>query len=428
MTRTRFRWFIVSLLFTITIINYIDRSAIAYALNDMSQFFAFNPQDAGLIMGVFGIGYFISTFLGGIAVDRYGSHRVLFLSVLIWSLAIGWTGLVQGFIGLYLARMMLGLAEGPNFPAMTRAVGDWLSVRERATALSYSLMAVPLALAIGAPIVSQLIVHFGWRGMFIALSMLGLLWLPLWWKFFRDLPGESARVNAAELSYINDDSKSDCSISAAEKQQERRNVKGLWKFLLSNPTLLVNNWAFFVFGYFLFFFMSWLPDFLLKQYHLNLTQVGLFSIMPWLLAAVMLWGMGYVSDWILQTTKNPRWSRSYPIAISQLLAALCIVPLILWHEIVFSMIFISLAVAFSMSANAMFYAINVDIAKERAGTALGIMDTFFALAGFLAPVITGWLIYITGSFRMGFLVLITLALSSVILVLLFHHPEREKVL
>ncbi|MGH8127086.1 MAG: MFS transporter, partial [Gammaproteobacteria bacterium] len=154
MRASHFRWVVISLLFFITIINYIDRSAISYAVDDISRAFGLSQGSIGLILGAFGIGYLITTFLGGIWTDRYGAHKTLLIASLLWSIAIGATGLATGFAILFAARVLLGVAEGPNFPAMNRAVTDWLSPRERAMALSSALVAVPLALAIGAPIVT----------------------------------------------------------------------------------------------------------------------------------------------------------------------------------------------------------------------------------------------------------------------------------
>lgn len=423
MTRTNFRWVIIALVFFITTINYVDRSAIGYAMEKMSILFHFTPNDEGLIFGAFGIGYLITTFLGGIAVDRYGPRLILTIATLLWSVAIGLTGLATGFLIAYLARSLLGFAEGPNFPALTRAVGDWLPSHERARSLSYALVAVPIALAIGAPIVTQLIIHFSWRGMFFILFAVSLIWVPLWWFLFRNFPEESTAVNQAELDYIRETKNSPKSLDTHQHLLQRRNIPGLWRYLFTNPTLLVNNWAFFVFGYFLFFFMAWLPTYLADQYHLNLKQIGLFSILPWALAAILLWLAGYLSDNILRKTNKLRWARSHLIWVSQLIAALSIVPIILTHNIHVAIIFISLAVGFSMSANSAYYATNVDIAKERAGSALGVMDTAFAIAGFLAPVITGWIVTTTGSFKSAFILMGALALSSVVLVLIWHRPD-----
>ncbi len=415
----KFRWVIVALLFFITIVNYIDRSAIAYAMEDIGLAFQFSKEQEGMILGAFGLGYMLTTLLGGIAVDRFGAKKILLIAALIWSLSSGMMGFVNGFLFVYLLRVTLGLAEGPNFPAMTRAISDWLPKEECSFALSSSLIAVPLALAIGAPIVSELIVHIGWRTMFYFLGALGILWLPLWFWLFSDFPEQNNRVSQDEIKLIHGDEK----IDEIKVQEQRRHVPGLWKFLLTNPTLLVNNIAFFVFGYFLFFFMTWLPSYLEQVYQLNLIQVGWFSVMPWLLAALLLWTTGYLSDVIFRKTNCLRLSRSYPIWISQLLAALSILPILFYHSLTVSMISITLAVAFSMSANAAYYAVNVDIAKERAGTALGIMEVGFSLSGFLAPVITGYVITLFGGYHAAFLLLVILGLISVCLVFLFHRPN-----
>ena len=423
MRASRFRWVVIGLLFLITIINYIDRSAISYAVGDLSKAFGLDQDSIGLILGAFGIGYLVTTFLGGIWSDRYGAHKTLFFASLLWSLAIGATGLATGFAVLFAARVMLGVAEGPNFPVMNRVAADWLSPQERAIALSNALIAVPLALAIGAPVVTFLILHIGWRGMFFTLAVLGLLWLPVWWLFFRDFPEHSRHVNEVELDHIRADGRR-YAHDADTIHASRRRLKGLWKFLFTNPTLLANNWAFFVFGYYLFFFMTWMPSYLSSTYGMNLKQVGLFSILPWLFAAVLLLATGRISDALLKKTGRLRVARSHPIWISQLLAALSIVPVVLAHSETVALIFVSLAVGLGMAANSAFYAINVDVAPARSGTALGVMDAFFAIAGFAAPAITGWLVHATGNFATAFWLMAALSLSSVLVVLLFHHPDH----
>ena len=426
MPRTRFRWLVIGLIFFITVVNYIDRSALSYAVNGISAEFGFDTAAVGRILGAFGIGYIVTTFLGGIWADHYGARVTLFGASLLWSVSIGMTGLASGFAMLYAARVLLGVAEGPNFPALNRAVADWLSSRERAIALSNSLVAVPLALAIGAPVVTQLIIHLSWRGMFLVLMLLGVIWLPLWWFLFRDFPEQSPHVDAAELAHIREGAVTKRDAPALHAR--RSHGLKLWQFLLSNPTLLANDWAFFVFGYYLFFFMTWLPSYFQQVYHLDLKQVGLFNVLPWFSAAVLLWAFGYLSDWLLKRTGSLRIARSHPIWISQLLAALCILPVIYTHSFGIALGFITLAVALSMSTNSAYYAINVDVARERSGTALGVMDALFALAGYLAPTLTGELVAGTGSFGTVFWVLAGLALSSVLVVLLFHHPDKSATL
>jgi ACS family hexuronate transporter-like MFS transporter len=343
MRPTHFRWLVIALIFAITVVNYIDRSAISYAIGEIARDLHFSRHDRdlmnGFILSAFSIGYMLTVFLGGIFADRHGARVTLFWAALVWSIAIGLTGLAVGFVMLAGARVLLGVAEGPNFPCMNRSVADWLSTRERAIALGNSLVAVPLTLAIGAPVVTQLILHSGWRGMFLVLMVLGLIWLPLWWFLFRDFPEHSRFVNQAELEHIREGQRLNTTGEAGTLHHRRRKLKGLWKFLLTNPTLLANDWAFFVFGYYLFFFMTWLPSYLQSAYHLDLKQVGMFAIAPWLAAALLLWGCGYLSDMLLRRTGNLRLARSHPIWISQLLSALCILPVIFVHDLTVMLVF-----------------------------------------------------------------------------------------
>ena len=424
MTRTKYRWFIVFLLFAITAVNYIDRAAISYAIPMMQRDLGLSPADTGVILGAFGLGYAVTTLIGGFAVDRYGARLVLTVAAILWSLSIGTTALAGSFAVLYAARVLLGVSEGPNFPALTGAVSHWLSPHERATALGNALLAVPLALAIGGPIVTQLLGWLDWRLTFAALFVLSVAWVPLWYFLFRDNPADSRFVNAAELAHIRT---SDPSVSATPHAVPNSWPEpGVLRALLTNRTLLANTWAFFVFGYFLFFFMTWLPSYLERAYGLNLQTVGLFTVLPWLAAVVLLWLLGRWSDHLLKTTGRLRIARSYLIAGSQFIAALAVVPVALTNDLAVAIAGITVAVAASMGANAAYYAVNVDIVPHRAATALGIMDFAFAIAGFLAPAITGWVLDLRGSFVDGFLLMTGLALSSVLVVLLFHHPDRDR--
>ncbi|RJS92388.1 MFS transporter [Salinisphaera sp. Q1T1-3] len=429
---TRYRWVVVALLFAIIVINYIDRSAISYAIGPMARDLGFDDAQRGLVLGAFGIGYALTTFLGGILVDRFGARIVLAFSVALWVVSIGVTGLVQGFALALVARAALGLAEGPMFPGMTGAISRWLSPRERGKAMGSSLTAVPVSLAIGAPIISTLIAAFGWRGTFYVLALISFLWLPLWWFLFRDEPRQSRFVNAGELARIADRESADEAGTAGANRRRRPArsdgaIHSSWKRLATNPTLLANYWAFFVFGYFLFFFMTWLPGYLESLFHLSVKQIGWFSVVPWAAAAVVLFCLGHVSDALLARTHRLRVARTYLIAGTQAVAAIAIVPVAFSPSLTLSLVLITIALAASMGANSAYYAINVDIAPDRSATALGVMDFGFAIAGFLAPAVTGWVVGRQDSFAEAFIVLAALAASSVVLTLLFHRPDAHAI-
>ncbi len=420
MAATRFRYVVVFLLFAITVVNYIDRAAISFSLPLMEHDLGLSKTAEGAILGAFGIGYAITTLLSGFAVDRWGPRGVLGLAALLWSFSIGLTGAATGFMMLYIARVVLGVAEGPNFPAMTGAIKNWLPRDAQATALGYGLVAVPIALAIGGPLVTQLLAVLNWRWTFFVLFAGSLIWAPLWWFLLRNDPAQSRFVNAEERRIIE-----------AGRTKPPRRPGAQWRelrVLLTNPTLLVNYWAFFVFGYYLFFFMGWLPSYLFQRYHLNLRAVGAFTVLPWLAAAVSLWAFSHWSDYLLRKTGRLRLARSYLIAGTQAVAALAVIPVAFGVSLPLAIAWITLAVAASMGANAAYFAVNTDVIPQRSATGSGIMDFTFALAGFIAPSLTGWVLNIRGSFTDGFLLMAVLAASSVLLVLIFHNPDRDRII
>ncbi|WP_106418522.1 MFS transporter [Salinicola tamaricis] len=417
---SHFRWVIVAMLAAIILINYIDRSAISYAIGPMSKELNLSDAQQGMILGAFGIGYAVTTLLGGILVDRFGARIVLAVSVVAWAVATALVGMASSFLLILVARAALGLAEGPMFPGQTGAITHWLSGRERGRALGYSLVAVPVSLAIGAPVVSYLTAITGWREMFILLGAVSLLWMPLWWVLFRNRPQDSSRVNAAEIAVIADQPTPTPDAHSTDAPRERTS----WADLLTNGTLMANNWAFFVFGYFLFFFMTWLPGYLERTFELSITSVGWFSVAPWLAAALALILLSNLSDMLLRRTGKLRIARSYLIAATQGLAALMILPVAFTDNLTLALILITIAVAASMGANAAFYAVNIDVTRDRSATALGIMDFGFAISGFLAPALTGWIVGQSGGFTEAFMLMSALAASSVVITLVFHRPDK----
>jgi ACS family hexuronate transporter-like MFS transporter len=419
LTTSHFRWWIALLLFAITMFNYIDRSAIAYAVPAISAQFHLAPKVMGVILGAFGLGYFVTTLVGGVAIDRWGTRIVLLIAALVWSIAIGSTAFAVGSLSLLAARAGLGLAEGPNFSAISKAVADWLPATERATAMAGVIVAVPVALAIGGPLLTAILSVASWRVMFGILSLLVLLWIPFWLWLFRDDPATSPYVSDAEAKAIQGD---DTGRTNRHRAFSARDI-GL---VLMNRTLAANTFAFFVFGYSLFFFMNWLPTYLETRYHLSIHSVGLFSFLPWSFAAVLLFACGPFSDFLLRRTGSLRIARSYLLIISQLGAALAVIPVVLSDNSTVAILFISLAVGLNMSTNAVYFAAGVDVARRQAGTALGIMDAGLAIAAFVAPSLTGYVVSLTGQFGAAFWLLGALSLCSAIIVAVFHRPDTDR--
>lgn len=416
-----YRWFIIGLAFIGTIINYLDRGALSYAIGPIQTSFNLNNADFGFIASGFGVGYMIMTLIGGVLVDRFGAHKIWTLAGVLWSIVSILFGAASGLWLFFVLRLLLGVAEGPAFPAFTRVVTDWLPTSQRARALAAGLAAVPFASVVGAPLISWLIIAFDWRIMFFALGCAGITWALAWYRFFTDSPAENTYFSHEELIKL----RQEITIAPTGESPDSPVMKKTsWKFMLFNPSLVVNNYAFFSFGYLLFFAMTWLPGYFEQVYNLKLHKIALFLILPWLLGTILILLGGVLSDWIWQKTGSIRLSRSHLIWICQVLSALCFIPVIIFHSLTVAIIFISLAVGIGLMPNAAFYAINADLARDRAATSLGIMDCGFALAGILAPAITGILSHLLGGFTAAIGLLIILSLSSAICVLLWQKPDK----
>ena len=107
MKKTQFRWLVVALLFFICVLNYIDRDSISFSIDIIAKEFHLNALSMGWIMGIFGAGYFVTTFISGFIVDRTGPRIVLSISVAFWSLAMFITGLTPIVLIIYVARLLL---------------------------------------------------------------------------------------------------------------------------------------------------------------------------------------------------------------------------------------------------------------------------------------------------------------------------------
>ncbi len=417
MRSTRYRWVVTGLIFLITLINFVDRSAISFVIEPLKREFNFTDTQFGMILSAFGLGYVLLTAFGGWLVDLWGARIVWPLAAIGWSLCVGFLGFAESFLGFIALRFLLGVTEGPHFPSMSQAVSNWLPASERARALSLGLVAIPISSVIGAPISAYLVADFGWRTMFFAISSIGIIWAVVWYIVFRDRPKDSKYVNEAELKVI----------GTRNENVEIRKEPIDWRFILTHPALIANNIAYFAYGYMLFFATLWLPGYFLSQHGLNLKSVGLFLIIPWFVAAVFLKAGGILSDWLYRKTGSGRLARAHLIWSSQLLSAVFFVLLGFTDTLGFSILFLSLGLGFGQLPQPAFFSVNIDIAKERAGSAQGVTSSCLSLAGIIAPLMTGWLIDYTGNYKGAFLLLAGLTSIAVIVVILFHHPDKKRV-
>lgn len=393
---------IVCLLLLITIVFdcSMDRSAVSYAVIPIQKTFGLSNAEFGLLVSVFSVGYLIMNYAGGVLADTLGVRRVLTFSVLLWSLAAILGGLSPSFFILLFSRFILGIAEGPTFPCYAGFIATHLSMNWRVRATSWGLAALPLALALGAPLVSQLVIHFDWRWSFILLGIAGAILAVLWFVIYRD-PNVSTP--------------SPSSPSIWKDMQ-------CFRIILRNKNLVLNNFAFFAYGCTVFFAFSWLPDYFEQHNHLSLAKVGWYSILPWIVSTLLMLLGGTLSDFLWNRYRSLYIARSLLICIGLLLsvASFCIV--LASQSLWVNLWGISFAIGFCFMTCPAFYSLNMDIEKNYPATSLGIMNIFFSLAGIISPPVIGWLSGMAGNFNSSIFLLMCISGVAALTVALWQRP------
>jgi MFS family permease len=418
MFNNRFRWTLIFIGFIGITICYIDRSAISYAITPLQNELHLNNKDFGLITSAFGMGYFLIMFISGLIVDKFGPRYTWSISAFIWSCITLLLGFSNSITMLIIYRFLLGMSESPSFPSMSKSITNWLPLQERSRAFAINLAAVPFASIIGAPICTFLITKFSWQFMFIILGGVGIIWSFIWVFFSSNRPQSSKYISNKELSFITNNNPLYNETSLIKKVPIKK--------ILFNKTLLINNYALFAFGYLLFFAICWLPGYLEQSFHIKLNKIGIFLIAPWTLSTIFMITFGIISDKIWQKTKSIYLSRSILISISLILSALLFIPATQTGNIYLNLILVSLALATGLAANSCYYSVTADLTPQQVATSLAIMNSFLALSGILAPLITGYLTNITHNFKIAIYIMIFLNLSSGIMVL-FQKPDKNKI-
>ena len=378
---TRYRFVIMALCFLLSLVNYMDRAIISFAIEPIKQDFGLDNTSFGVIISAFALGTVSVNALAGWLLDRSNVRIIWTVSIFFWSVVMILLGMAQVLVLFITLRYLLGVGEGVNFPAMNRAMADWMPRSELSRMVSVGLLGVPMAMLIGAPLLSHMVDWIGWQRSFIILGVLGILVGIVWLLRYRNGPYRSCpELNTAA--------------------PERPGVK--WLGLLKNPTLLATSWSFFAFGYVLFFAISWMPGYLEQTYSMKLTTIGWFTSLPWALALALMPLAGWISDKLMQRTGSIRKSRVHVIWICQLVAVAFFIPLIFTSSPTVAVFCLSLAIGFSMMPNSPYYSICTDLFHEHAGAATGIMVTFFSVSGIISPVLTGWLTDLFGGFAAAF--------------------------
>jgi ACS family hexuronate transporter-like MFS transporter len=393
------RWGIAFLVSAAIVLSYLDRLTLPWTLSEIQKDYPFSNQVKALFDSAFLISYGLMYLGGGRLLDHLGTRRGFLWIMVFWSLACASQGLAANYrvapisgvafavIMLIASRFLLGAGEGGGFPAATRAVTEWFPVNERSTAMGI-INAGTAAGAVAAPWLIWLILNytgwFGlapWRWVFILSGALGLLW-TVWWSRAYHPPESHPHLTEAERSRI---------LSGQPAGAPTTKVILSLTKLLSHREVWAVAGAKFLTDAAWYFYMFWLPKFLMETFNLKFSAATGVGWIPYAASGVGCLVGGGLSSWLLQRGASVNASRK--IALGASAAFMPWVMLVPQMDSVGWVIFIfSLAFFGQQSWSTLVMILPTDmIPKQSVGTVAGVVGLGGALGGIVLGQIAGYL-------------------------------------
>ena len=379
---------------------FVDRVSISTIAPLMKADLKISNTQLGIAFSAFAIPYAFFQLIGGWIGDRLGPRLTLALCCALVGIATVLTGAVTGIVSLFILRLALGFGEGAGFPTATRAMASWTPQGNWGFAQGIVHSFARIGNALTPPIVAGILVFTTWRGSFVILGAVSLLWLGVWAWYFRNDPREHFSITLEILAKL--------PVRAAGGA---RSIPWLRLARHMMPVTIVD----FCYGWTLWLFLTWIPAFFFENYHQNLQASALFS--GGVLAAGVIGDTagGFVSDRLLRKTGSLAVARRGVIVAGFLGAFVFLIPVVLIHNLTVAAVCLSLAFFFAELIVGPIWSVPMDIAPRYAGTASGMMNFGFGVAGLVSPSSFGYLVDRTGSWVVPFIASIFLLLLGAIL-------------
>jgi MFS family permease len=391
---------VLSLLCVLYLILFVNRVNIATAAPLIKADLQLSNTQLGFAFSAFAIPYAMFQLIGGWIGDKFGPRLTLSACCSMVAASTILTGAASGFISLFALRLALGFAEGAAFPTATRAMSAWVPVRDWGFAQGITHSFARIGNAATPPLMAALLLVASWRRSFVIVGSASLLWLLLWAWYFRNDPRRHSAITEADLGMLPEPAR-----------QGRPAIPWMRLARRILPVTLVD----FCYGWTLWLFLSWIPAFFFENYHLNLQASAMFS------AGVLFAGVigdtagGVATDRLLRKTGSLVVARRAVIVTGFLGALIFLCPVVLFHNLKVAAVCLSLAFFFAELIVAPIWAVPMDIAPRYAGSASGMMNFGFGVAGLISPSSFGYLVDRTGSWVFPFVFSILLLLIGAVL-------------
>ena len=395
------RWATLVILSFGALIAYVDRMSIssALAVDAFKLHFGLSNIGRGWVNSAFFWSYAVMQIPMGWIVDRFGVKWPYAISFALWCVASAAIGLTSTLTGLIVLRLIVGAAEGVVVPGTYRWIRGNFDPDRSGAALGFYALCSKLGPALSAPLAAWFIVTLDWRWMFILTGLIGALWLVPWLLVARDVPGERREVAAADPGMT-------------------------FRSILLNRFVLGTVIVYFCYDYFAFFCMTWMPAYLVEQRGLSLQQMGLFAFYSFAGIALVAFLAGWLADEIIRRAGHAVLVRKlfvlagFGVASTILLGAQAqsVEAALFWN--VASLAGLGLATANNLALCSIML-----IPGGIVGRVKGIQNTAVAVAGIVAPLATGWLLHLTGSFVAPMALVFALMIVGAVTVVFVLRPK-----
>ncbi|MDJ0039521.1 MFS transporter [Pantoea allii] len=385
----RLRWGIVTLLLLAAIVNYLDRANLSIANTTIAAEFGFSQTEMGLLLSAFLWPYALANLPAGWQVDKLGPKKMFSWALGLWSGFTVLTAFANSYSYFYGLRMLLGVSESPFFTSGIKITHRWFGDSERGLPTAIINTGSQIANAIAPPILTVLLLTLGWRGMFVAIGVMGLPLLLAWWKFYRDPNArEDALLHAGQYSATTPQEKT------AVRWRSLFRHSTTWFMVIGNFSIMFTIWV----------YLTWLPGYLEKSLGFSLKATGWIASIPFLAGILGVLVGGMLSDNLVRRGVKAITARKVPVVSGAALAACFVAPIPFVDSTPLAISLLSLGYFFSQMPQGALWTLASDIAPKSQVASLGAIQNFGGFLGAaMAPIVTGIILDTTGKFTNVFL-------------------------
>ena len=384
----RIRWVLIGWMFAISAIAYLDRVNVSIAGTAIKEEFGFDNVQLGWVFSAFVAGYALFQAPGGRLADRFGPRNILTLGAIWWAVFTALTALVPSgtahtLLILLSVRFVLGLGEAVVYPASNRLVSAWIPSEERGVANGLIFAGVGAGAGITPPLITYILVNYGWRWSFWISALIGLAAGAVWYLLARDRPSQHPWISAQESDHIRK--------GLPEKTAAARANSVLpWATIFTSKDVLAVSLSYFCFGYVAYIFFTWFFIYLNSVRQLDLKSSSLYGMLPFIAMATCSPLGGWLSD-RLTRRYGKRIGRCAVAGGSLTLAAVFIALGTQAADARLATLVLAGGAGALYLSTSSFWSVTADLGGASAGSVSGVMNMCNQTAGAITASLTPWI-------------------------------------